>query len=129
MSTPNRIEINRANAQHSTGPKTESGKQTSSLNAIRHGLTSQSILMPTEDPAAYQQHVQSLLDEYLLLGLQPGTLLVPSPGRPPRLATPARATSMGSRSLSPSCAAENQSKTMCNLGLHPAPLPPVRKKP
>jgi hypothetical protein len=34
-----RAAINRANAQHSTGPRTESGKQRSSLNALRHGLT------------------------------------------------------------------------------------------
>lgn len=39
MSTPNRAEINRANAQHSTGPKTEAGKKQSSLNALRQGLT------------------------------------------------------------------------------------------
>ena len=30
---------NRANARHSTGPRTESGKQRSSLNALRHGLS------------------------------------------------------------------------------------------
>jgi hypothetical protein len=41
MSTPNRTEINRANSQHSTGPKTQAGKQRSSLNALRHGLTGQ----------------------------------------------------------------------------------------
>ncbi len=35
-----RTEINRANAQHSTGPKTSVGKTTSSKNAIRHGLAS-----------------------------------------------------------------------------------------
>jgi hypothetical protein len=33
-----RAEINRATAQHSTGPKTEAGKQRSALNALRHGL-------------------------------------------------------------------------------------------
>jgi hypothetical protein len=59
MSIPHRTEINRANAQHSTGPKTESGKQKSSLNALRHGLTSQIVVMPTEDLAAYQLHLQS----------------------------------------------------------------------
>jgi hypothetical protein len=37
-----RAAINRANSQHSTGPRTESGKQRSSLNALRHGLTAQS---------------------------------------------------------------------------------------
>jgi hypothetical protein len=64
MSTPHRTEINRTNAQHSTGPKTESGKKRSSLNALRHGLTGQIVVMPAEDLAAYQSHVKSFTDEY-----------------------------------------------------------------
>ena len=57
-------EINKQNAQHSTGPKTEAGKQRSALNALRHGLTSQIIVMPSEDLAAYQRHVTRYADEY-----------------------------------------------------------------
>ena len=64
MSSPNRIEINRANAQHSTGPKTPEGKKQSSLNALRHGLTGQIVVMPTEDLHAYQLHLESFTDEY-----------------------------------------------------------------
>jgi hypothetical protein len=64
MSTPHRIEINRANSQHSTGPKTETGKKRSSLNALRHGLTGQIVVMPTEDLQAYQFHLKSFTDEY-----------------------------------------------------------------
>ena len=64
MSTPHRIEINRANSQHSTGPKTEAGKQRSSLNALRHGLTGQIVVMPTEDLEAYQQHLNRYAAEY-----------------------------------------------------------------
>src|SRR5579862_9141343 len=64
MSTPNRTEINQANAQHSTGPKTPAGKKISSLNALRHGLTGQMIVMPTEDLDAYQSHLKSFTDEY-----------------------------------------------------------------
>jgi hypothetical protein len=64
MSTPSRIEINRSNAQHSTGPKTAEGKQRSSLNALRHGLTGQIVVMPTEDLDAYQLHLESFTDEY-----------------------------------------------------------------
>ncbi len=60
----NRTEINRENAQHSTGPKTAEGKQRSSLNALRHGLTGQIVVMPTEDLAAYQSHLESFTDEY-----------------------------------------------------------------
>jgi len=62
MSSPN--EINRANAQHSTGPKTEAGKQKSSLNALRHGLTGQVVLLPTDDPQVYEAHLKSLVDLY-----------------------------------------------------------------
>jgi hypothetical protein len=59
-----RAEINRANAQNSTGPKTPEGKQRSALNALRHGLTSQIVVMPTEDLRAYQLHLKSFTDEY-----------------------------------------------------------------
>jgi hypothetical protein len=59
-----RAEINRANSQHSTGPKTEAGKARSSLNALRHGLTGQIVVMPTEDLQAYQSHLESFTGEY-----------------------------------------------------------------
>ncbi len=49
------IEANRRNALQSTGPRTETGKKTSSLNALRHGLTSRIVVLPTEDLAAYQR--------------------------------------------------------------------------
>ena len=61
---PDRRAINRANSQHSTGPRTETGKQRSSRNAITHGLTAETAVLPTEDPAAYQRHIQQFLDEY-----------------------------------------------------------------
>jgi len=64
MSSPNRTEINRANAQHSTGPKTPEGKKVSSQNALRHGLTGQKIvLMPTEDLEVYEQHLKSFTND------------------------------------------------------------------
>jgi len=64
MSTPNRAEINRANSLHSTGPITEAGKQRSSLNALRHGLTGQIVVMPSDDLEAYQRHLAAFADEY-----------------------------------------------------------------
>jgi hypothetical protein len=57
-------ETNRANSQHSTGPKTRAGKKKSSLNALRHGLTGQVVVMPSEDLDAYRRHLNSFTDEY-----------------------------------------------------------------
>jgi hypothetical protein len=48
----------------STGPRTAAGKQRSSQNALTHGLTSRSPVLPTEDPAAYQLHCRQFFDEY-----------------------------------------------------------------
>jgi len=59
-----RATINRANAQHSTGPRTEAGKHRSSQNALRHGLTAQTAVLPSEDLAAYEQHCRQFRDEY-----------------------------------------------------------------
>ena len=59
-----RASINRANAQLSTGPRTDAGKRRSSLNALRHGLTSQAVVLPSEDLAAYRRHIDSFLNEY-----------------------------------------------------------------
>jgi len=57
-------QTNRANAQHSTGPKTAEGKKRSSLNALRHGLTAEAVLLPTEDHAAYQALSDSFAAQY-----------------------------------------------------------------
>ncbi len=59
-----RAAINRANSRHSTGPRTDSGKQRSSQNALRHGLTAASAVLATEDPAAYDAHRRGFFDEY-----------------------------------------------------------------
>jgi hypothetical protein len=59
-----RTATNRANSAHSTGPRTEAGKQRSSQNALSHGLTARAAVLPTEDPEAYRLHVQQFLNEY-----------------------------------------------------------------
>jgi hypothetical protein len=48
----------------STGPRTAAGKQRSSLNALRHGLTAASAVLPSEDQAAYNAHRRGFFDEY-----------------------------------------------------------------
>ena len=64
ISISDRRTINRANAQHSTGPRTPEGKARSSRNALCHGLSSHTALLPSEDPSAYQHHCRQFIDEY-----------------------------------------------------------------
>jgi hypothetical protein len=60
MSTPTsdaQLNANRENAQRSTGPRTEQGKQRARLNGLRHGLTGQTVVMPYEDQKIYEAFV------------------------------------------------------------------------
>ena len=59
-----RRDINRANAQLSTGPRTPTGKCTSSRNALKHGLAAGTLIIPGEDPAAFESLLESLLTEH-----------------------------------------------------------------
>ncbi|HEX5228618.1 MAG TPA: hypothetical protein VFW44_12950 [Bryobacteraceae bacterium] len=60
----NRSAVNRQNARHSTGPRTPAGKRRSSLNALRHGLTAASAILPSEDRDAFEAHRRRFFDEY-----------------------------------------------------------------
>ncbi len=64
MSTPAQIHANKANAQLSTGPRTTEGKTKSSFNAVKTGLTGRTVLLPTEDAAAYQEHIDRFFREH-----------------------------------------------------------------
>jgi hypothetical protein len=63
MTPTDRAEINRANAQHSTGPKTEAGKQRISMNALKHGMTATSVVVPLQSLDAYRLHVERYMDK------------------------------------------------------------------
>jgi hypothetical protein len=43
------------NGQKSTGPKTEEGKKRSRMNALKHGMTAKTVLLPEENPAEFKQ--------------------------------------------------------------------------
>ena len=64
MTSLRQIESNRRNAQRSTGPKTQSGKARSSQNAVRHGLTAETVIGPLEDPADYRAFEQAVTTAY-----------------------------------------------------------------
>src|SRR2546430_1671343 len=53
MTSSRQIDANRRNAQFSTGPVTAAGKQRSRRNAIRHGLTAETIIDALEDAEDY----------------------------------------------------------------------------
>ncbi len=65
----NRAAINRANAQFSTGPRSSPGKSASSRNLTKHGLASGTVIIPGEDPAAFEALLTDLLEEH-----QPATV-------------------------------------------------------
>jgi hypothetical protein len=78
MTSFRQIEANRRNAQLSTGPVTEEGKRRSRQNAIRHGLTAETVidaLEDVEDYAAFEMAVtadhdaQSAVERELVLRL------------------------------------------------------------
>ena len=64
MTTFRQIEANRRNGQKSTGPKTESGKQRASQNAVRHGLTAETVIKLLEDPDDYHAFEMSVTADY-----------------------------------------------------------------
>jgi transposase InsO family protein len=53
VTSERQIAANRANALHSTGPKTSEGKAAVRLNASRHGLLARDVVLPEEDLDAF----------------------------------------------------------------------------
>ena len=64
MTSLKQIEANRRNALKSTGPRSEEGKQRSSRNALRHGLTAETVIEPLEDPEDYKLFEEAIAAEY-----------------------------------------------------------------
>jgi hypothetical protein len=55
MASEKQIAANRLNSQKSTGPRTETGKQASRMNALKSGIHAQSHVIRGEDPEALAQ--------------------------------------------------------------------------
>jgi len=61
---------NIANAQHSTGPRSATGKADVSLNAITTGLTGCTVVLPNEDGQRYRTHIADYEKEFQPVGIQ-----------------------------------------------------------
>ena len=57
MTSQTKTESNRQNAQHSTGPTSAAGRQKSSINSVKHGLTGHAIMVAPGEEEAYRQLV------------------------------------------------------------------------
>jgi hypothetical protein len=64
MSSFRQIEANRRNAQLSTGPTTEEGKKKSRQNAVRHGLTAETVIDALEDAEDYAAFEMAVTADY-----------------------------------------------------------------
>jgi hypothetical protein len=68
--TPALLAAARANAQHSTGPRSPTAKQNSKLNALKHGLyvsdenQRQAMIALGEDPEQFQTLTQELMSDF-----------------------------------------------------------------
>jgi hypothetical protein len=64
MASDKQIAANRRNAQKSTGPKTSQGKLKSRCNALRHGLTAETVIGVFENVDDYQSIEAAILAHY-----------------------------------------------------------------
>ena len=64
MTSFRQIEANRRNARKSTGPITQEGKQRSRCNAVRHGLTAETLIRALEDAEDYKTFEAAIIADY-----------------------------------------------------------------
>jgi hypothetical protein len=68
MSSEAQVLANRHNAQRSTGPRTEEGKEIVSQNAVKHGLAARRDVIRGEDQEEFQRHRQKMFQDLAPVG-------------------------------------------------------------
>ncbi len=68
MSTDAQITANRANAQLSTGPRSDEGKARVSQNAVRHGLTARQLIVRNGEEKIFEEFQQDLYHQLSPVG-------------------------------------------------------------
>src|SRR5215218_805189 len=64
MTSIKQMEANRRNASKSTGPTTAAGKERSRCNALRHGLTAETVIGALEDAEDYKAFEAAIIADY-----------------------------------------------------------------
>jgi hypothetical protein len=64
MTSVKQVEANRRNALKSTGPKTEAGRLRSRRNALRHGLTAETVIYLLEDADDYKAFEAAVTNDF-----------------------------------------------------------------
>src|ERR1700685_2916219 len=64
MATKSQIDANRRNAEKSTGPKTQEGKDKSRRNGLQHGLTAKTCMLEDEDPEALVDLLNEIREKF-----------------------------------------------------------------
>src|SRR5260370_42209167 len=64
MTSEARSEAARQNGAKSNAPKTPGGKATSSMNALRHGMTAKGILLTNENPEAFHKLAEAYYEKF-----------------------------------------------------------------
>ena len=76
MSSLRKIDSARANGAKSHGPITEEGRKTSSMNAVKYGLTAHTVVLPNENDEEYDLLLDTYFNDLQPIGIFERDLVV-----------------------------------------------------
>lgn len=75
MTTAKHAEANRQNALRSTGPKTDEGRERAKMNALKHGLAAETVIMAAERAEDYEAFRDAMFEDLAPVGTLEGVLV------------------------------------------------------